>query len=99
MPYSTPLEPDLCGGDAHTYLEAYNTLVMDVTMTHDDYGRTTQCTNGALTHRVSSIGAPQSDGALNNASRIKIRHYCQIYVDRPDPSSSSQSPCHGEHFG
>ena len=26
-----------------------HTLVMDVTMTHDLYGRTTQCTNGALT--------------------------------------------------
>jgi hypothetical protein len=30
------------------------TLVMDVTMTHDRYGRTTQHTNGALTHRVPS---------------------------------------------
>ncbi len=35
------------------------------TMTHDHYGRTTQSTNGALTHRVSSTGAPQSDGDLN----------------------------------
>ncbi len=33
------------------------TLVMDVTMTHDRYGRTTQHTNGALTRRVSSTGA------------------------------------------
>jgi hypothetical protein len=32
------------------------TLVMDVTMTHDRYGRTTQHTNGALTHRVPSTG-------------------------------------------
>ncbi len=61
------------------------TLVMDVTMTHDRYGRTTQHTNGALTHRVSSTGAPQSDGALNKTVRIKIRHQRQIYVDRPDP--------------
>jgi hypothetical protein len=53
------------------------TLVMDVTMTHDRYGRTTQRTNGALTHRVSSTGAPQVDGVLNNTSRIKIRHYRQ----------------------
>jgi hypothetical protein len=61
------------------------TLVMDVTMTHDRYGRTTQHTNGALTHRVSSTGAPQPDGALNKAVRKKIRYYRQVYVDRTDP--------------
>jgi hypothetical protein len=55
-----------------------HTLVMDVTMTHDRYGRTTQYTNGTLTHRVSSTGAPQSDGALNKTVRMKIRHYRQI---------------------
>jgi hypothetical protein len=44
-----------------------------------------QRTNGTLTHRVSSTGVPQSDGALNNAVRIKIRHYRQKYTDRPDP--------------
>jgi hypothetical protein len=54
-------------------------------MTHDRYGRTTQYTNGALTYRVSSIGSPQSDGALNKAARMKIRHYPQIYEDRSDP--------------
>jgi hypothetical protein len=61
------------------------TLVMDVTMTHDRYGRTTHHTNGALTHRVSFTGAPQPDGALNKAARMKIRHYRQIYAYRPDP--------------
>ncbi len=61
------------------------TLLMEVTMTHDDYGRTTHCTNGTLTHRVSSTGTPQSVGTLNNVDRIKIRHYRQLYVDRPDP--------------
>jgi hypothetical protein len=61
------------------------TLVMDVTMTHDRYGRTTQHTNGALTRRASSTGAPQPDDALNKAARMKIRHYRQIYVDTPDP--------------
>ncbi len=45
----------------------------------------TQHTNGALTHRVSSTGAPQPDGALNKEARIKIRHYRQVYEDRPDP--------------
>ena len=37
------------------------TLVMDVTMTHDRYGRTVQHTNGAVTNRVSSTGSPQSE--------------------------------------
>jgi hypothetical protein len=34
------------------------TLVMDVTMTHDRYGRTTQHTNGALTHRLTVCPPP-----------------------------------------
>jgi hypothetical protein len=54
-------------------------------MTHDRYGRTTQHTNGALTHRLSSTGAPQPDGTLNKSARMKIRHYRQIYADTPDP--------------
>jgi hypothetical protein len=54
-------------------------------MTHDRYGRTTHHTNGALAHRVSSTSTPQSDGALNKAARMKIRHYRQMYADRPDP--------------
>jgi hypothetical protein len=39
----------------------------------------------ALTHRVYSTGAPQLDGTLNKTVRMKIRHYRQIYADRPDP--------------
>ena len=62
-----------------------HTLVMDDTMTHARYGRATQRTNGTLTHRVSSTGVPQTDGVLNKATRMKIRHYRQIYADRPDP--------------
>ncbi len=62
-----------------------HTLVMDVTMTHDRYVRTTQRTNGELTHISSSTGAPQPDDTLNNAVRIKVRHYRQIYTDRTDP--------------
>ena len=61
------------------------TLVIYVTMTHDRYGRSTQHTNGALTNRLSSTGAPQSDGDLNTTARKKMRHYRQIYADRPDP--------------
>ncbi len=36
-------------------------------------------------HRVPSTGAPQGDGDLNKATRMKIRHYRQIYADGPDP--------------
>ena len=61
------------------------TLVMDVTMTHDRYGRSTQHTNGALTNRLSYTGSPHPDGALNTVARKKIRHYRQIYTDRSDP--------------
>jgi hypothetical protein len=63
-----------------------HTLVMDVTtstVTRATFGRTTQRTNGEITHRVSSTGDPQSDGTWNDASRIKIRHYRQIYTDSP----------------
>ena len=52
---------------------------------HDRYERTTQRTNGTLTHRVSSTGTPQPDGVLNNTSRIKVRFYRQLYTDRSDP--------------
>jgi hypothetical protein len=62
------------------------TLTMDVTVTHDRYGRTTQRTHGKLT--VSFTGAPQFDGSLNNAPRIKITNYCQVYTYRSDPSVS-----------
>ena len=54
-----------------------HTLMMDVTMTHHRV-------NGTLT-QVSSTGDPQSDSSLNNSTRIKIRHYRQLYPDRSDP--------------
>ncbi len=54
-------------------------------MTHDLYGRTTQHTIGTLSHRVSSTGTPHPDGTLNKVTRMKIRHYPQIYVDRSEP--------------
>ena len=54
-------------------------------MTHDRFGCSTQRTNGSLTHRVSSTGAPQPDGVLKNATSKQIRHYRQLYADKPDP--------------
>ncbi len=54
-------------------------------MTHDRFGCSTQSTNGALTHRVSSTGAPQPDGVLRNVVIKKIRHYRHLYEDKTDP--------------
>jgi hypothetical protein len=61
-------------------------------MSHDRYGRTTQCTNGELTHRVSSTGGPHPDGSLKDAVRIKIRHYRQFYVDNLTQAYFYRSP-------
>ncbi len=44
-----------------------------------------QHTTGQLTHTSLSNGAPEPDGALQKVVRDKIRHYRQIYLDRPDP--------------
>ncbi len=48
-------------------------------------GRCNLHTNGKLTHCLRSTGAPQPDGALNNASRIKNNHYRQKYAELPEP--------------
>ncbi len=59
------------------------TFMLDVTMTHDRYGRTTQHTNGARTHRIPSNGAPHPDGALKNSAIENTT--LQLYADKPDP--------------
>ena len=57
---------------------------MDVTVTHDRYGRTTKRTNRALT--VSSTGPPQSDRRyFEQYGQNKDTTYRQLCVDRPDP--------------
>jgi hypothetical protein len=55
-------------------------LMLDVTMTHDRYGRTNVHTNGSLTHSISSNGTPQPDGTLKNAARKKIIHYRSLCI-------------------
>ena len=40
---------------------------------------------GELTNTRRSDGAPDPDGALKAAVRIKIRHYRNLYLNRPDP--------------
>ncbi len=48
------------------------TLIMDFTMTHVRFGRS----------QLHPIGP---DGVLKESVRIKIRHYRNIYLNRPDP--------------
>jgi hypothetical protein len=55
-------------------------------MTHTRNGRSQLSSLGQLTHsRRSDGGAPEPDGALREAARTKIRHYRQLYINRPDP--------------
>ena len=75
---------------AHQNVQDPNTLppcplILDFTMTHDRYGRSNAYTNGMLTHRIRSTGAPQPDGALNTAAQVKNRHYKRLYAELHDP--------------
>ena len=38
-----------------------------------------------LTHTRRTDNAPEPDGALKTVTRAKIRHYRQLYLNRPDP--------------
>ena len=40
---------------------------------------------GQLTHTRRTDNAPESDGALRTVARAKIRHYRQLYINRPEP--------------
>ena len=40
---------------------------------------------GQVTHTRRSDGAPDPDGPLKTVTRVKILHYHQIYLDRPNP--------------
>ncbi len=61
------------------------TLIMDFTLTHNRYGRSQLHSIGQLTHSRRSDGAPEPDGAFRESARVKIRHYRQLYINRPDP--------------
>ena len=53
--------------------------------THVRFGRSHLHPMGHLTHTRRSDGALDPDGALKEAVRIKIRHYRNVYLNRPDP--------------
>ena len=40
---------------------------------------------GQLTHTRRSDGVPDPDGALKETVMINIRHYRNLYLNRPDP--------------
>jgi hypothetical protein len=61
------------------------TLIMDFTLTHTRFGRSNVHPIGHLTHTRRSDGAPEPDGALRTVTRVKIIHYRQQYLNRPDP--------------
>ncbi len=61
------------------------TLILDFTMTHTRYGRSQLSSLGQLTHTRRTDGAPEPDGTLRTVARAKIRHYRQLYINRPEP--------------
>ena len=61
------------------------TLIMDFTLTHTRFGRSQVHSLGQVTHTRRSDGAPEPDGSLREVARTKIRHYRQLYINRPDP--------------
>ncbi len=64
------------------------TLIVDFTLTHTRFGRSNLHPIGQLKHTSRSDGAPEPDGALKTVTRakiIKIMHYRQTYLNRPNP--------------
>ena len=67
------------------YLPPPRTLILDFTLTHTRFGKSQLSSLGQLTHTRRTDGAPESDGALRTVARAKIRHYRQLYINRPEP--------------
>jgi hypothetical protein len=63
------------------------TLILDFTLTHTRFGKSQLSSLGQLTHTRRTDGAPEPDGALRTVARAKIRHYRQLYINRPEPIS------------
>jgi hypothetical protein len=61
------------------------TLIMDFTLTHTRFGRSSVHPIGQLIHTRLSDGVPESDGDLKTVTMAKIIHYRQLYLNRPDP--------------
>jgi hypothetical protein len=61
------------------------TLILDFTLTHTRFGKSQLSSLGQLTHTRRTDGSPEPDGALRTVARAKIRHYRQLYINRPEP--------------
>jgi hypothetical protein len=58
---------------------------MDFTLTHTRFGSSNVHPIGHLTHTRRLDGDHEPDRALNAVVRVKILHYRQLYLNRPDP--------------
>ena len=58
---------------------------MDFTMTHVRFWCSHFHPMGQLTHTRRLDGVPDPDGPLKETVRIKIRHYHNVSLNRPDP--------------
>ena len=67
------------------HLPSPRTLIMDFMMTHVRFGCSHFHPIGQLTHTRGSDGSPDPNGVLKEETRIKIRQYRNIYLNRPDP--------------
>ncbi len=54
-------------------------------MTHVRFGCSLLHPMGLLTNIRTSDGTPDPDGDIKTEVRIKIRHYRNLYLNRPDP--------------
>ena len=54
-------------------------------MTHVRFWSSNLHPMGQLTHTRRSDGVVDPDGTLKEVARIKIRHYGNVYLNRPDP--------------
>jgi hypothetical protein len=61
------------------------TLILDFTLTHTSFGKSDLSSLGQVTHTRRTDDAPDPDGALRTVAREKIRHYRQLYINRPEP--------------
>jgi hypothetical protein len=61
--------------------------IRDYVVLLDDtrFGKSHLSSLGQLTHTRRTDNTPESDGALKTVTRAKIRHYRQLYLNRPDP--------------
>ncbi len=63
------------------------THILDFTLTHTCFGKSHMSSLGQMTYTRRTDGAPDPDGTLRTVPRAKIRHYRQLYINRPEPKA------------